>query len=107
MAEAGSVEEAGEKFRDLIEAGKGTYTAFEDVETVFVDEVIEVKRLPEEGVLALFGVRGDPDEEHVVETLPGVPAEFCVSHVWRAPGQPAVGDADEWDEEPFVDFAEE
>ena len=107
MAEAASIEEAGEKFRHLVERAKGTYASFEDVEVVWVDDVIGVRRLPEEGVLALFGVRLDPDEGYFTETLPGVPAEFCVSYAWRAPGQPpASEDDDEGEDEPFVNFGE-
>src|SRR5215210_588554 len=82
LVEAESVESAVEKFSDLVISLDDSSEAFESVGDVFLNDIIEVKKLPDQGVLTRF-------EEHMADelgtistTLPGVPEEFCVSYSW-------------------------
>jgi len=52
LAEAEAVDDAVEKFRDLIESLKPWFTSLEHVDDVFLDDITEVERLPREGALA-------------------------------------------------------
>lgn len=49
VTEAESVEDAVEKLRELVAASKGLYVAFEEVDDVYLDDLIEVERVPERG----------------------------------------------------------
>lgn len=78
LAEADSVEEAGEKLRDLVEDLGSWYVGFEDVREVFLSAVVEVRKLPEAGVLAHFETN-DRYGGMEAPVLPGVPLEFCAA----------------------------
>lgn len=51
MAEASSVDEAGDKFRDLID-DHADDESFEHVTDGFVESIVEVRKRPERGALA-------------------------------------------------------
>jgi hypothetical protein len=61
-AEAGSPEAAEDKFRQLIGNAKALTALFEDVATVWLDDLVEIKGLPEEGVVTHFHLSPDGDE---------------------------------------------
>lgn len=79
IAEADSVEAAGEKFRELVEDLGSWYSGFDAVREVFVNGVVEVRRLPERGVLAHFETN-DAYGSLEAPALPGVSGEFCVPY---------------------------
>lgn len=49
VVESDSVDLAVEKLRELVAASKGLYVAFEEVDDVHLDDVIEVEKVPERG----------------------------------------------------------
>ena len=94
LVEADSLDDAADKFRDLIISHADSFEIFGSAGAVFIDAIIEVKKLPEEGVLTqLYEPLADGIGSFAT-TLPGVPAEFCVAYI-RPPeeeeeeGQPA------------------
>jgi hypothetical protein len=100
LVEAESVEAAAEKFADLIISLDDSFDAFESVGNVYLDDITEVRKLPEEGVLVRYE-EWSPDGLGTVSTsLPGVPPEYCVSYDWGPEGQDFEEDGREI--EPFV-----
>ena len=68
---------------------------------------MEIKRLPEEGVMTHFHLHPDDDHGGAVFTgLPDVPGEFCVAYQ-RRDSEPLEDAPDSWIEDPFVDFGEQ
>ena len=106
IVEADSVEGAVEKIRELVIASKGLYVALEEVDDVYLDDVTEVEKVPERGVLAHFEQTYDDPPSSVHTSLPGVPDEFCRSYGWHTGGGDG-DDADGEDVEPFVSFEEQ
>ncbi len=105
LVEAESVESAVQKFSDLVSSLDDSFEAFESVGDVFLDDIIEVKKLPDQGVLTRFEERTADGLGTISTTLLGVPPEFCVSYGW---GREDQGDEDEGEyvAEPFVTFEE-
>jgi hypothetical protein len=99
LVQAESAESAEEKFRQLIIGMKGEFEGFDSVVHVYAGDIIEVKELPAQGVLAHFHEDPEPGEQHIYTSLPGVQPEFCVSY--------SLGDeANTESLEPFVSFEE-
>ena len=104
VAEADSIELAVHKFRDLILGLKGDFEGFDSITKVYLDNCIEVKKMPPQGALAAFVENlGEPSPSISTE-LPGVSADLCMSYGWIAEEE------DEEEEgrvvEPFVKFDE-
>jgi hypothetical protein len=49
IAEAESVDDVVDKFRELVGSLKSWFTSFEDVEDIFLDDITEVETVPREG----------------------------------------------------------
>jgi hypothetical protein len=81
---------------------KGWFTSFEDVDNVYLDDLIEVEKVPGQGVLAHFEHTYDDPPSSIFTSLPGVPKEFCRSYGWG----PEKDDEDVA-VEPFVSFEEQ
>ncbi len=117
LAEADSVEEAGEKFYDLITGMRLWSSLFEDMARVHVEDLTEVRKLPDEGVLAFWEQTEDLGEGvygSISASLPGVSEKYCCSYTPRwTDGAEEYEEPDEdegWveeDVEPFVTFVEE
>jgi hypothetical protein len=100
FAEAETAQSAQEKFHRLITGMKGRFDGFDSVVEVYAGDIIEVKELPAQGVLAHFHEDSEPGAQHIYTSLPGVSPEACVSY--------DLGDeaGTENEIEPFVSFAE-
>lgn len=105
VVEADSVDSAVEKLRELVTTSKGLFVSFEDVDHVYLDDLTEVEKVPERGVLAHFEHMYDDPPSSISVSLPGVPDEFCRSYSWGIGDED--GDEAEGEEvEPFVSFGE-
>ncbi|MDP9474534.1 MAG: hypothetical protein M3R38_02345 [Actinomycetota bacterium] len=86
LVEAESAEAAVDKLRDLIHSLDDSFERFRVVGDVYLDDITEVRKLPEQGVLARY-------EERMVgggtiaTSLPGVPPEYCATYAWGDEGQ--------------------
>ena len=81
LVEADSLDDAADKFRDLIISHADSFEIFRLVGAIFIDSIIEVKKLPEEGVLTqLYEPLADRSGSFAT-VLPGVPAELCVAYI--------------------------
>lgn len=100
FAEADSVDEAGDKFRDLID-DHADDESFEHVTDVFVESIVEVRKLPERGVLAQMQIIEPGGGSLTPPSLPGVSEEFCVAYTIGP--EPETED-ENVDTEPFVSF---
>jgi hypothetical protein len=99
LAQAESPQSAEEKFHRLITGMKGRFEGlFDSVVHVYAGDIIEVKELPAQGVLAHFHEDPEPGRQHIYTSLPGVPPEFCVSY--------SLGEEANTELEPFVSFEE-
>jgi hypothetical protein len=105
IVEAESMDSAADKLRELVTASKGWFTSFEDVERVYLDDLIEVEKVPIQGVLAHLEHTYDDPHSSISTSTPGVPEEFCRSYGWGA----ETNDNDEEGAtmEPFVSFGDE
>ena len=54
IVEAESIDTAVEKRRAFVTALKGWFTSFEDIDNVYLDDLIEVEKVTSQGVLAHF-----------------------------------------------------
>lgn len=104
LAEAESVDDVGEQFRDLIESLKWWFTAFDSVAEVFLEDITEVRKLPSTGVLAHIHMHPEDQHSHIATALPGVPEEFCRSYGWGAEEEEEDGEG--VTVEPFVSFGD-
>jgi hypothetical protein len=77
---------------------KGRLEGFDSVVHVFAGDIIEVREVPAQGVLAHFHEDPEPGEQHIYTSLPGVRTEFCVSC--------GIGDEGDTEIEPFASFEE-
>ena len=81
LVEAESLDDAADKFRDLIISHADSFEIFGSAGGVFIDAIIEIKKLPEKGVLTqLYEPLGNGSGSFAT-VLPGVPAELCVAYV--------------------------
>ncbi len=84
LVEAESVDEAADKFADLIESLDGRFEGFDYVNNIYLDDVTEVRDLPPGGVLAhwteypALDVRGS-----VSIALPAKASEGVAAFEWR------------------------
>ncbi len=68
------MDEAVEKFRDLVGSLKSWFTSLEDVQDVYLDDITEVERVvPSEGVLARFVHAYDDPPSWIATSLPERP----------------------------------
>jgi hypothetical protein len=100
LVEAESPESAGEKFADLI-ISLGSSDTLEYVGNVYLEDIIEVKKLPEKGVLVRYEAHTGERAGTISTTLPGVPQEFCVAYEW-GPERTEQEEEDGYTPEPFV-----
>jgi hypothetical protein len=96
LAQAESPQSAEEKFHRLITRMKGRFEGFDSVLHVYAGDIIEVKELPAQAVMAHFHEDPEPGARHIYTSLPGVPPEFCVSY--------GLGNEANTEIEPFVSF---
>jgi hypothetical protein len=82
LCEADSADEAVKKFQDLIISLDDSFESFEHVGNVYFETAVEVRKLPEEGVLARFEQSTDDGMGSISTALPGVPPEACVAFDW-------------------------
>ncbi len=104
LAEAESVEDAVDTFREFVGSLKTWFTSLENVEYVYLDDVTEVESVPREGVLAQFVHTYDNPPSWIATTLRGVSEEFCRSYGW-GPEEPDEVDGGV-EAKPFVSFEE-
>lgn len=91
LVEAGSAEEALEKFRDLIGSVDDS-EPFESVGNVYLDVGIEVRQLPADGLITYLEMRTADGAGRVSMALPDAPAGCCSAFDW-------VGESETEDEE--------
>jgi len=107
LVEAGSADEAVDKFADLIASLDGRFEGFDDVANIYLDDATEIRELPSEGVLAhwteypALDVRGS-----LSTTLPLIAADGVAAFVWRS-GEPGEELADGEALEPFYTWEDE
>ena len=98
LAQAESPQSAEEKFHRLITRMKGRFERFDSVLHLYAGDIIEVKELPAQAVMAHFHEDPEPGAQHIYTSLPGVPPEFCVSY--------GLDNETNTEIEPFVSFEE-
>ena len=104
LVEAESIDLAVDKLRELVNAHKSWFTGFNSVDNVYLDDVTEVKGLPEQGVLAHFHEAHSSPPPTISTSLHGIPREFCESYGWSADEEEDDGNGVAV--EPFVSFEE-
>lgn len=82
LVEAESVGSAAEKFSNPAISLDDSFVPFERVGNIYLDDIIEVTKLPEQGMLARYEARTTDRLGTISTSLPGVPPEFYVSYVW-------------------------
>lgn len=83
LCEAESADEAVNKFQNLIVSLDDSFETFEDVGNVYFETAVEVRKLPEEGVLARFEHSTADGMGRISTALPGVPSEACMAFDWN------------------------
>ena len=85
LVEAGSADEALDKFADLIESLDCQFEGFDEVKNIYLDDVTEIRELPPAGVLAhwteypALDVRGS-----ISTTLPPEAPDGVAAFDWRS-----------------------
>ena len=80
LAEARDVDGALEKFADLVEAFARENDLLEDVEEIYLDSCIEVKKLPRAGLIGHLSLQEGYSPGGVSTTLPGTSEKNAVSY---------------------------
>jgi hypothetical protein len=101
LAEADSVEAAVEKFKDYIISLDDSFEGFESVGNIFLDAVIEVNEIPEQGVLTRFEERMPEGLGTIYTTLPDAPPGSCIAYDWGKEGEDVEAE-EERTVEPFI-----
>jgi hypothetical protein len=104
IVEAESVKKAGNRFQLLLRRVRRSSTAFDELESVYLDSCIEIRSIPRNGFLAYFSeIRGDSlggistELIGVAENSKHVSAYHVVEH-------PSKEDAESVLLEPFLTF---
>ena len=103
VVEAENVEQAQAKLRNLIFNLRKKYEMFGSATAVHLHDLIEIKKVPQEGFLARYDTRLPSEEfDSISTTLPGVSEEYCRAYTLITP------EAQEWEEptrlQPFITF---
>lgn len=104
VVDADGVDAAADRVADVIERVAETTEVFDGLSEVYLDEVIQIHRVPEGGFLAHWQWAPDGKEETISTVIPGVDEKDCEAFT---PG-PEEGDEEGEDEgvsvTPFIVF---
>lgn len=79
VVDAEAIEAALEKIRTLLANLEHRRHTFETPVSIYLDDLIEIRKIPSEGVLAHMITREGPLKNAESHSLPGVDASFCQS----------------------------
>ena len=99
LAEARDVDGALEKFADLVEAFARENDLLEDVEEIYLDSCIEVKKLPRAGLIGHLSLQEGYSPGGVSTTLPGTSEKNAVSYTLEPESEEEDGSYEPW---PFM-----
>ena len=80
LVEAGSIDEALDRFRKLLEGFQRERDVFNDVADIYLDVVIQVKRVPPEGIVAHMVTRPGELPPAISSTLPNLDEAYCEAY---------------------------
>ena len=107
IVEAESVDEAVDKFGDLIESLDGHFEGFDDMRNIYLNDATEVRELPPEGVLAHWHkYPGDDARGSISTSLPPKAPDGVAAFEWRS-GEAAEDSEDGEAAEPFYTWEDE
>lgn len=82
LVEANDPDTAIEKFQNLIESLDDSSDTLDSVGDIFLDNFIEVKNLPDEGILTRYEELSLDGMGSISTTLPDVPEEAAAAYGW-------------------------
>jgi hypothetical protein len=104
LAEAVDIDAAVKKFKDQIYEMKENEGLFDGYVSIYVDDIIEIEKVPEEAIAVDFiSSSGDPPKS-VGCSLPSEHCEGCTVYDWIPEG---AEDDEDFEAEPFVQFEDE
>jgi hypothetical protein len=80
LVDAGSVDEALDRFRKLLEGFQGERDVFNDVASIYLDVVIQVKKVPPKGILAHMVTRPGELSPAITSMLPDLDENYCEAY---------------------------
>lgn len=101
LAEAADVDAALEKFAGLVEAFAQDNDLLQDVEEIYLDSCIEVKKLPRAGFIGHVSLQEGYSPGGISTTLPGTPEKNAVSYTLEPESEEQDGSYEPW---PFLTF---
>lgn len=101
LAEARDVDGALEKFAALVEAFAQENDLLEDIDEIYLDSCIEVKKLPRAGLIGHLSLQEGYSPGGVSTTLPGTSEKNAVSYTLEPESEEEDGSYEPW---PFMTF---
>ena len=100
LVEADNVGESLKKFRDLIHGLRRDGEIFQTATSIYLDDLVQIKKIPSEGLLAHMVARKGELPDCISSSLPGVDEKYCESF---SP-TPDSDDEEQVEIEPFMTF---
>ena len=101
LADAADVDDALEKFAELVEAFAQENDLLQDVEEIYLDSCIEVKKLPRAGFIGHVSLQEGYSPGGISTTLPGTAEKNAVSYTLEPESEEEDGSYEPW---PFMTF---
>lgn len=80
LVAAGSIDEALNRFRALLEGLQRKGNVFNDVAGIYLDVVIQIKKVPPEGILAHMVTRPGELSPAISSMMPDLNEEYCEAY---------------------------
>lgn len=99
LADAPDIDAALEKFADLVEGLSQESELLKEVEEIYLDSCIEVKKLPRAGFIGHVSLQEGHSPGGISTTLPGTPEKNAVSYTLEPESEDEDGSYEPW---PFL-----
>lgn len=99
---ADNIDTATVRFHSLLEGKKNDPGIFTKYTFIFLEDIVEIKKMPEDGFIAHYThYTGEPGE-YFSQSIPGVPGDLCESYQPYPQFEPSSDQRDEVDVIPFM-----
>jgi len=102
VVNADNIDTATVKLHALLDRKKNDTSLFNRYTFVFLEDIIEVKEIPEEGFIAHHMHYSGEPSEYISQSIPGIPDNMCESYQPYPQFEPSSDGRDEVDIIPFM-----
>jgi len=99
---ADDIDNATVKLHSLLDREKNGSSLFDKYTFIFLEDIIEIKKMPEEGFIAHHTLFAGEPSEYVSQSIPGLSDDMCESYQPYPQFEPSSDDRAEVDLIPFM-----